>query len=144
MDTTVERHSAVHAMIVFQLANRTLEKNVGKSIREAGLTLSQFGVLDVLYCKGEMPICNLMEKVLGTAGNMTVILKNMERDGLVCRNVSPDDKRKSVIGLTAEGRKKFEQVLPAHRSEIDEAFDVLSAEERSQLITILKKFKNKN
>ncbi|GGB06938.1 MarR family transcriptional regulator [Macrococcus hajekii] len=143
MDISVERDSAVHAMIVFRFADRTINKHVGKSIKQSNLTHSQFGVLDVLYCKGEMPICNLMEKLLGTAGNMTVILKNMERDGLVYRRVLPDDKRKSVVGLTDAGKEKFEQVLPAHRSEIDEVFDVLTEEERHQLITILKKFKNK-
>ncbi|ULG72289.1 MarR family winged helix-turn-helix transcriptional regulator [Macrococcus brunensis] len=144
MDITVERDSAVHAMIVYKLAARTIDKNVGRSIKKAGLTQSQFGVLDVLYCKGEMPICNLMDKVLGTAGNMTVIIKNMERDGLIYRTVSPNDKRKFVIGLTSEGRKKFEDVLPGHRREVNQAFDVLTDEERSQLISILKKFKNKN
>jgi len=144
MDTTVKKDSAVHAMIVYKLAARTIDKNVGKTIKQAGLTQSQFGVLDVLYCKGEMPICDLMDKVLGTAGNMTVIIKNMERDGLVYRTVSPYDKRKFVIGLTAAGQQKFEEVLPGHREEVNQAFNVLTDEERSQLISILKKFKNKN
>lgn len=144
MDTTVERNSAVHAMIVFQRAARVLDLNVGESIKAAGLTTSQFSVLDVLYTKGEMPICDLMNKILGTAGNMTVILKNMERDGLVLRKPSTEDKRKSVIALTPAGRKKFEQILPGHKEEVADVFSVLSAEDRTQLIHILKKFKEHN
>lgn len=144
MDITVERNSAVHAMIVFQRAARVIDLNVGNSIKQADLTSSQFGVLDVLYTKGEMSVSDLISKVLGTAGNMTVILKNMERDGLIYRKSADCDKRKSVIALTADGRMKFEEVLPAHRQEIEQVFSVLSEEDRTELIRLLKHFKNYN
>lgn len=144
MDITVERNSAVHAMIVFQRAARVIDLNVGNSIKQADLTSSQFGVLDVLYTKGEMSVSDLISKVLGTAGNMTVILKNMERDGLIYRKSADCDKRKSVIALTADGRMKFEEVLPPHRQEIEQVFSVLSEEDRTELIRLLKHFKNYN
>lgn len=142
MDITWEKNSSIHAQIVFRKAERTINLNTGISLREAGLTTSQFGVLDILYTKGEMRICHLIHSVLATSGNMTVIIKNMEKAGLIYREVDRNDRRASVVGLTEQGRKLFEEVLPKHRREIEEVYSVLTAEEKEQLISILRKFKN--
>jgi len=111
-------------------------------IREKGITSSQFSVLDVLYTKGEMRICELIEKVLSTSGNMTVVVKNMEQKGWLYRKSCPKDKRAFLVGLTDEGKKLFENLLPEHRKEIEETYGILSDEERRELIRILKKFKD--
>lgn len=142
MDTSWEKNSSIHAQIVFKKAERTINSKIGKSIREFGLTNPQFSVLDVLYTKGEMRVCDLIAKSLATSGNMTVILKNMERDGLIYRHKDSKDKRAFVLGLTEEGKKLFEQILPEHRNEIENVYGILSKEEKQTLISILKKFKN--
>ena len=43
------------------------------------LTPTQFGVLDVLYAKGPMKIAELLDSMLATSGNMTVVIRNMEK-----------------------------------------------------------------
>ena len=83
MNTDWERNSDVHLQIVLQRAVRKIDGKIGKDFREKGITSSQFSVLDVLYTKGEMRICELIEKVLSTSGNMTVVVKNMEKKVLV-------------------------------------------------------------
>ncbi|MBD3949634.1 MarR family transcriptional regulator [Tuanshanicoccus lijuaniae] len=142
MDISVPRHSCVHANIVFRQAARTIDLNSGKVFREYGLTRIQFSILDVLYSIGDMAICDLKDKILATSGNMTVVLKNMERDNLIVRRTAEEDKRKSVFQITEKGREIFEMVLPKHREELDELFGIYTQEEREQLITLLKKFKN--
>lgn len=141
MDSKWERNSAMHAHIVLKKAERLIHSNLGKNIRKHKLTDSQFSVIDVLYSKGEMRICHLMNKVLATAGNMTVVIKNMERDGLIYRKKDAEDKRAFLVGITEKGSKLFEEILPGHRQEIEDVFSVLNQEEKSQLISILKKFK---
>lgn len=136
-----EKNSSTHAHIVLQRAERLIQSNIGKSIRDHKLTDSQFSVIDVLYSKGEMRICNLMNKVLATAGNMTVVLKNMERDGLIYRKQDSEDKRAFIVGITEKGSKLFEDIIPGHRKEIEDVYSVLSTKEKEQLISILKKFK---
>lgn len=143
MDISWEKNSSIHTHIVFKKAERVVAANVGKSIREAGLTTAQFAVLDVLYTKGEMRICQLMQKMLATSGNMTVVIKNMQRDELLYRNRDVEDKRAFVVGLTEKGRKLFEKILPEHRKEIEEAYSDFTDNEKEVLISILKKFKNK-
>ena len=142
MNTDWERNSDVHLQIVLQRAVRKIDGKIGKDFREKGITSSQFSVLDVLYTKGEMRICELIEKVLSTSGNMTVVVKNMEQKGWLYRKSCPKDKRVFLVGLTDEGKKLFENLLPEHRKEIGETYGILSDEERRELIRILKKFKD--
>lgn len=144
MDITVKKYSSVHAHVVFRQAARTVDLNTGMAIRESGLTITQFGILDVLYCIGDMTINQLKEKILATSGNMTVVLKNMERDGLIDRNVCAHDKRSFKFTITPLGRKKFEEVLPKHREVLENVYSIYTEEEREQLIHLLKKFKTLN
>ena len=80
MNTNWERNSSVHLQIVLQRAIKIINSKIGKDFKEKGITSSQFSVLDVLYTKGEMRICELIEKVLSTSGNITVVIKNMENN----------------------------------------------------------------
>ena len=142
MNTDWERNSDIHLQIVLQRAVKKIDGKIGKDFREKGITSSQFSVLDVLYTKGEMRICELIEKVLSTSGNMTVVVKNMEKKGWLYRKGCSKDKRAFLVGLTDEGKKLFENLLPEHRKEIEETYGILSDEERRELIRILKKFKD--
>ena len=142
MNTDWERNSDIHLQIVLQRAVKKIDSKIGKDFREKGITSSQFSVLDVLYTKGEMRICGLIEKVLSTSGNMTVVVKNMEQKDWLYRKSCPKDKRAFLVGLTDEGKKLFENLLPEHRKEIEETYGILSDEERRELIRILKKFKD--
>ena len=142
MNTDWERNSDIHLQIVLQRAVKKIDSKIGKDLREKGITSSQFSVLDVLYTKGEMRICELIEKLLSTSGNITVVVKNMEKKGWLYRKSCPRDKRAFLVGLTDEGKKLFENLLPEHRKEIEETYGILSDEERRELIRILKKFKD--
>ena len=142
MNTEWKKNSSIHLQIILQRATKTINSKVGKDFRDKGLTASQFSVLDVLYTKGEMRICELIKKVLSTSGNMTVVIKNMEQRGWLYRNISETDKRAFIVGLTEKGKKLFESVLPEHRSEIERTYSILTSEEKKLLINILRKFKN--
>ena len=132
MNTNWERNSSVHLQIVLQRAVKIINSKIGKDFKEKGITTSQFSVLDVLYTKGEMRICELIEKVLSTSGNITVVIKNMENRGWLYKTVSPEDKRAFLV----------ENLLPQHKSEIENVYSILTSEEKEKLIEILKKFKN--
>lgn len=142
MDTSWEKNSDIHLQIILQKAVKSINNKIGKDFREKGITVSQFSVLDVLYTKGEMRICELIEKALSTSGNITVVIKNMEQKGWLYKKTCPTDKRAFLVGLTDEGKKLFETLLPEHRNEIKNTYSILSSEEKQELIKILKKFKN--
>ena len=137
------KNAAVKSMVVMRKAFRTIDAKVSESFREFGLTPTQFGVLDVLFAKGgAMKIGELIDSMLATSGNMTVVIKNMEKNGWVTRMTCPTDKRAYLVTLTEAGRDLIQKALPAHIVAVEETFSVLTDEEQEQLIELLKKFKN--
>lgn len=129
-------------LVVFTRAEHTIHRKEYQTIKESGLTPAQFGVLEALYNKGDLRICELIEKILTTSGNITVVIKNLEKDGLVKKIPDPKDKRSCVISLTAKGIQVIESILPSHIENIRNIFGTLTDEEKITLKTILKKFKN--
>lgn len=108
-------------------------------LSDHGLTLPQFGVLEALYHKGDLKICEIIEKTLSTSGNMTVIIRNLELDGYVERIQDLEDKRVHRIHLTEAGSAIIERIFPQHLEELSGWISVLDGEEKQLLLTLLKK-----
>ncbi len=136
-----ENKLELSTLVVFTRAEHVIHKKEFETVKRSGLTPAQFGVLEALYNKGDLQICELIEKILTTSGNITVVIKNLERDRLVKRNPDPKDKRSWIISLTDEGKQVIESILPDHIQNIRNIFDILTDEEKMTLKTILKKFK---
>lgn len=137
----LDKNPALKAMVVFRKAQRTLDAQSSAFFQKANLTPTQFSVLEVLYSKGSMRINKLIGSLLATSGNMTVVLKNMERNGWISRCQDAKDKRACLIQLTPEGKALIETILPEHIKRVEALFSVLTETEQKQLITLLKKFK---
>ncbi|HFI0644758.1 TPA: MarR family winged helix-turn-helix transcriptional regulator [Streptococcus suis] len=136
-----ENKHALHSLVVFRRAANTISKSELETIKKYGLTVCQFGVMEALYNKGNLRIQDLIDKLLSTSGNMTVVIKNMIRDGYVYKTSDTSDRRASLIALTEKGRQTIETILPEHYDHVGQIFSVLSPEEQDQLANILKKFK---
>jgi MarR family 2-MHQ and catechol resistance regulon transcriptional repressor len=78
-------------------------------------------------------------KVLKSGSNMTTVIDNLERDGLVRRERDTGDRRVIHVHLTDEGSRKIEAVLPGHVSALVEEFSVLSPKEQETLGELCKK-----
>lgn len=129
-------------LVVFTRAEHAIHKKEFQTIKEGGLTPAQFGVLEALYNKGDLRIGEIIEKILTTSGNITVVIKNLEKEGLVKKALDPEDKRSAIISLTDKGKEVVEDILPNHIQNIKDIFSVLTDEEKTVLKNILKKFKN--
>ncbi|HFI0452286.1 TPA: MarR family winged helix-turn-helix transcriptional regulator [Streptococcus suis] len=136
-----ENKQALHSLVVFRRAANTISKSELETIKKYGLTVCQFGVMEALYNKGNLRIQDLIDKLLSTSGNMTVVIKNMIRDGYVYKTSDTSDRRASLIALTEKGRQTIEAILPEHYDHVGQIFSVLSPEEQDLLAKILKKFK---
>ncbi|MBP3222838.1 MAG: MarR family transcriptional regulator [Actinomycetaceae bacterium] len=136
-----DNREALHTMIVFRHAHKTLVTREMPVLHDYGLTPAQFGVLDVLRAKGKMKIGHIIDSLFMTPGNMTVVIRNMERDGLIKRSTCENDKRVSYIELTQRGRKLINKALYDHAYNVGRLMRVLSSEEQEQLTSLLKKFK---
>ena len=103
------------------------------------LTYSQFAVLEALYHLGHMSQGEISMKVLKSGSNMTTVIDNLERDGLVRRERDANDRRVIHIHLTEAGTGVIEAVLPGHVEALVEEFKVLSASEQQALGELCKK-----
>ncbi|MGT2665812.1 MarR family winged helix-turn-helix transcriptional regulator [Streptococcus rifensis] len=143
IDTIIEANrSALNSVIALRRTVHTITLLESPLIKQHGITLTQFGVLEILYNKGDLRIQDLIDKMLTTSGNMTVVVKNMIRDGLITRHPNPLDKRACLISLTDKGRDFIETILPDHYQNVGRIFSVLTDEEQDLLVSLLKKFKN--
>ena len=103
------------------------------------LTYSQFAVLEALYHLGSMTQGDISAKVLKSGSNLTTVIDNLERDGLVRRERDANDRRVIHVHLTEAGSGKVESVLPGHVAALVEEFNVLSAGEQEMLGALCKK-----
>lgn len=127
------------ALIALSRSGNTVHKQEYKTIKEGGLTVSQFSVLEVLYHKGDMRISEIIDKILATGGNMTVVIENLIKEGLAKKYTDINDRRATLISITPKGVSLIEEILPKHIENINQIFQVLSTEEKEELIRILKK-----
>ena len=137
-----ENRLDLKTMIVLNKAIRTIRHFENQAAKQHNLTPTQFSVLETLYSKGNLRIQDLIDKMLATSGNMTVVIKNMIRNGWIFRICDPSDRRSFLVGLTPEGHNKIEAVLPDHIQNIQQVFNILTEQDKEDLIRILKKFKS--
>ncbi len=125
---TAER--ALGMWVKLARAFATMSRLTGEDIRRYGLTQAQFGVLETLG--------DLAHKMLSTGGNVTVVVQNLIRDGLVRRVVSPLDRRVVYVSLTPKGTRLFRRIFPQHAEAVARIAAVLSAEDQERLGDLLR------
>ena len=126
-------------LISLSRTTQAVHRRSAEIFMKGGLTTSQFAVLEALYHKGSMTINEIIESILSSPGNMTVVINNLEKEQLITRCVNPDDKRSSLITITDTGKEKIEEIFPDHLKDLEICFKVLSADEKEQIVNILKK-----
>ncbi|WP_310603390.1 MarR family winged helix-turn-helix transcriptional regulator [Anaerosporobacter sp.] len=134
-----ENRTILSTAIAFGKAHRTTETVFDPTLSSNGLTPAQFGVLEALYSKGNLRIHELIDAVLTTSGNITVVLKNMERNSWISKTQDHEDKRACIISLTKEGTELIESVLPYHIKDVISVFGRLTEDEQATLRELLKK-----
>jgi MarR family transcriptional regulator, 2-MHQ and catechol-resistance regulon repressor len=130
--------AALDAYIKLMRASETVTARA-HALLAGELTLTQFGVLEALYHRGSLSAGEIAEKILKSAGNLTLVLANLERDGLVSRERDRADARRWIISLTAAGRKRIAALFPKIASAITAEFAHLSSAEQAMLAELCKK-----
>jgi len=110
-----------------------------KYINASGLSMNQFEVLEVLYHRGDLNIGAITKLIESTPGNVTVVVKNLLRDGLIETLPSPEDSRVRIVSITEKGKELIGGMFPQHASNLQSYFDVLSDEELIALYDLLRK-----
>ena len=117
----------------------SLRKAQTKEISKYKLTAPQFGVLEVLQETGPQPLRRISESLYVTGANITCVIDNLEKEELVSRNFSKEDRRVILGDLTPKGRNIIQKIYPNFVESLQERSKTLSENEQKQLIKLLSK-----
>ncbi|NUO63815.1 MAG: MarR family transcriptional regulator [Gemmatimonadaceae bacterium] len=131
---------ALDAFVKLARAATTVTGRLNQRLQQDhDLTESQLGVLEALFHLGPMPQSELCRKILRSGSNVTTVVDNLERAGLVRRAAQDDDRRVRVVQLTTEGRRVIERVFPLHAGRVTELMGTLTRDEQRELGRLCRK-----
>lgn len=111
-----------------------LMKDIMPVINDAGLNQGEFDVIATLYRNGgTLSPTALYQRLLITSGAMTNRLDTLESKGLVERTPDAQDKRSTVVKLTADGRMLFEPLLERYLAKLSSALSPVQEQEREAI-----------
>ena len=101
---------------VVMLSRSVLQELDVRLRREHGLAVTEFDVLITLFNAphSRLRMSDLAERVLLSPAGTTHLVTRLERDGLVRREVDPEDGRKWFTVLTDEGDRTLRAARPTH------------------------------
>jgi len=134
-----EEVRALDAFIKLNRAVDSVTARLGDTLTGAGLTGSQFGTLETLYHLGPLHQCDLGAKLLRSGGNVTMVVDNLEKRGLVRRERGTGDRRYVTVHLTDAGRRLIARLFPRHAARVAAEFGVLTAAEQEELGRLCRK-----
>lgn len=114
-------------------ATESVTSRLAGLISASGLTFTQFNVLESLKFAGPMRQRELSGKVMRSNGNMTLVLRNLERNGLVERTRVAGTRRELTVALTTQGTRLIDKLFPRFAAAVAQEMAVLDDHELAQL-----------
>ncbi|CAN7220920.1 MarR family transcriptional regulator [Variovorax sp. LjRoot84] len=127
---------AVLKLWLRMLASTTqIEAEIRKRLRERfDISLARFDYMAQLYrYRDGLKMRVLSRYLMVTGGNVTGLTDELEREGVVQRSASPEDRRAWIVSLTPKGRRSFEAMAKEHEEWLLEMFSGLDAKAVQQL-----------
>ena len=139
MVKTVKKKPVLELWSKLTQAYDMVRKGHTKLVTQHNLTVPQFGVLEVLHENDSMPLKKISELLLVTGANITCVVDNLEKEDLVQRVHSKEDRRIINAELTPKGRQKVDGILPNYTKNISNLISNLSEVEQKELVRLLDK-----
>jgi DNA-binding MarR family transcriptional regulator len=98
------------------------------------LTMAQVRVLFRLRNHGPMASGSLANKLAVTLPTVTSVVDRLVGHGLVERRDDPDDRRRVIVALSADGAALVERIQQGRRARLAAAIEALEPEQRHALI----------
>ena len=130
---------ALNSYIKLMRAAETITSRLNRNLASADLTVSQFGVLEALFHKGALCQRDIAKKILKSTGNITMVIDNLEKRGLVKRERGAEDRSFITIHLTEKGTQLIAEIFPRHAAAITGEMGALTAEEQADLSRLCRK-----
>ena len=136
-------HRALRVWLRLLTCTQLIERRVRSRLRERfATTLPRFDLMAQLERHPEgLKMNELSRMLMVTGGNVTAIVDQLEKEGLVERIAEPADRRAWLIRLTSAGDKGFAEMARAHEEWVVELVAGMSRREQDELLRLLAKMK---
>jgi len=79
-------------------------------LKASGINLSQWRVLSVLRSQGQMSMSQIVDATLMEQPTISRVISQLHGDGMVEREISPEDSRVALVSLSERGRVLFDEI----------------------------------
>jgi MarR family multiple antibiotic resistance transcriptional regulator len=123
-------------LMSFEVLARYLEVE----LRQYDATLIRFHIMSTLFTNGgEMTPSEIAESVFREKNSVTAVLNTLERQGVIRREPSADDRRSVKVVITDKGWKEANRLNPIAQELSREALSCMEKEKVSDLVDIMRK-----
>ena len=132
-------HGAVKLWLRLLACSTQIEQEIRSRLRQQfATTLPRFDYLAQLERHPDGLRMNALSRYLMvTGGNVTGLTDQLVAEGHVERALDPQDRRSSIVKLTAAGRRHFLRMAEAHERWLIELFDGFDAGHKDALYDLL-------
>jgi DNA-binding MarR family transcriptional regulator len=145
MDTRLndDHHESLRLWLRLLTCTHLIETHVRKSLaKEFKTTLPRFDLMAQLERAPQgLQMGELSRRMLVTGGNVTGIVDQLERGGLLVRTEDPADRRAYRVKLTKEGRRLFGLMAAEHETWIVKLFSGIPKREQRALTESLSRLR---
>ena len=105
-------------------AHQQIEVHLNRCLRESGLSGADYEVLAVLSALDgdRMPARDLGNALGWEKSRLSHQVRRMQKDGLISRELNPDDARSTMVCLLPAGRAAIENAAPGHVADVRRNF----------------------
>jgi DNA-binding MarR family transcriptional regulator len=122
-------------LMSFEVLARYLEVE----LRRHDATLIRFNIMSTLFKNGgEMTPSEIAESVFREKNSITAAINIMERQGVVRREPSPDDRRSVKVVITDKGWKEANQLNPVAQELSREVLSCMDKEQIENLVETMR------
>jgi MarR family 2-MHQ and catechol resistance regulon transcriptional repressor len=129
---------ALKLWVALARAHNAVEAQAQADVARHGLTLAEFGVLEVLYHKGPLLLGEVQRKILVSSGGVTYLVDRLQRRGLVERRECAGDRRARYAALTPQGEALIARIFPEHAKRLQDALSGLGRQEKREALRLLR------
>jgi DNA-binding MarR family transcriptional regulator len=118
-------------------ATRAVSRMYDDFLRDAGLNITQFSLLRLIYVEKDLSISTLGRYMVMDRTSITRALAPLERDRLIYSRTGAD-KRIRIISVTNKGRKLVESAEPKWRQAQEALMDTIGEDRWRAMSTVLR------
>jgi DNA-binding MarR family transcriptional regulator len=124
--------------LLYRTSNQ-LTRRIRSRLRKSGINISRWRVLAVLRAHGRLSLGQVVELTVMEQPSVSRVVTQLEREGLVKRQVSKRDSRFVNVKLTRAGEKAFHSIYPTAQMHQEKALRGFSSKEIDTLKALLQR-----